>query len=351
MHKVSHSPFLVSVSDGSLVFFSETLFPPDDMVQNIRVQKISNTDGYYWPAELISEWIDAGSLTDWSTLEVEGETPSDSSAEWQTRTCNYPNLALAGTEERTEGQWFAVAPCVNDGRYETPTYLTPWFSQAELFYNICGDIEELNEGEGLWIGIDLGYTTSVGHVIMRSAIEATPSDYEVQVWADSDNDLVYDWETVAEVINNTAIEVETSFEPVETSRVRLYIKRGNLEAYQLKNCHQGGISEIEIYATNPCSEWEPLDGNQIQSPDGRALQYKVNLSASSDYLETPHVDSVTANYTSFAYPTSGTYTSDVLDSESDSSVWNSLSADFNLTSGSSISFSVQSGDTPSPDGS
>ncbi len=335
--KQTYYPLAVTTSDGALAFYVESSVfgrTSDGYPQNIRVQKIADTQGYYWPADLTSKWIDADSTIDWDSLTTEENVPFDSSITWQTRTTAYPNLALAGTATSSD-DWGGDVPLVNNDSHEVRGNF--W----DVVLSYASGIDDVSTSSPKSMEIHLAEAAEVGYTVVRSPDMTSPGSYAVQTWDGSN------WVTQAQITGNTATTSIAEFTPIETDKVRFYFTKGSSQTDTGKKT---AISELEIYKGAP-SSWQDLDGDSIQSPNRQYLQYRAILSPSSDYADTPSVSSVTASGTTnqLSYCSSGIYTSPVLDSGDASTTWDSISVDFELSTSSSISISERSGDSASPD--
>jgi hypothetical protein len=346
--KQNYNPRIVKTSDGALVFFAES-----NLIGNVTfgypdyfgVQKISDTEGYYWDGEIISTSIDSGSSdTDWQTLSAEATIPADSSITWETRTSNYPNLALTSTPSTTGDGWGSSAyiSYVKNNNYEVENILT-----YSIFWDLWAQATDLPQS----VDFALADTSNVGYVVVRSIDGAIPTDYTIQTCQTCDGS---DWSTQATISGNSNATIETEFTPVSANSVRVAITDAD-GFYSGGTCEEGDcpvILEVEIYAANTFSAWQEVNDGNIQSPDGRYIQYRATVDASSDNTVTPSVSSVTftGERTAAIYSPSGTYTSSVINSGGTDTTWDSLSSNFTLNSSSTLSISTRTGDTATPDG-
>ncbi len=116
-----------------------------------------------------------------------------------------------------------------------------------------------------------------------------------------------------------------------------------------------GTSIELLYSLNSGQNYESLgttQGTYYLPADSSAysLRYKAILST-DDFSVTPSLDSVTVYYAtenSGLYPSSGVYTSKVIDANLNSK-WETLSAESTIPTNTSISYQTRSGNSPTPD--
>ena len=215
--------------------------------------------------------------------------------------------------------------------------------------------------------VALTYDRDLGSDQMKlyvNGLEATAGTLTEAVTTNA-NDVV-----IGENLAGSMDELAIYSQVLSATELLDHYKRGILDVqFQIRSCDDASCSgETFLGLDHHASEYyEEIDNHTVGLPNFdisylsslQYFQYQITLTT-EDTSYTPELQDATVDYTSFVpasggggsgYPSSGTFTSQVFDSDSTASAWQTLYWSESLPAGTDATIAVRSGNTATPDGS